>query len=145
MILTLLIVIFLGVLYGFREGMVMTQSHDFASTTAFSGVRSHTAFPFYHTINTLYNVLLIISIIILYKDLRFMSLGSYIFMLSGLSITAWRFSEIAYSISRYGRWKRYEHVNFLDIISFRLRNGSVVYWNFLWAVIAVVLLIVGGK
>jgi len=138
----IILTILFGILRGFKEGMVMIKPYDemYAIKHLESGVRCHKWFKYYHLISVFMLFAFAVLCFILSKDLP------SIMYLIGLLLLLWMATEISYG---YARWQRiitnYEHINFMDIFSIKLRGWEVYLLHILRIVVAITLLTGGTK
>lgn len=136
-ILVLMITLF-ALSRGVHEGIIMTQNQDVMHTGELDGLKGHTWFPIYHIINTIPYIILAGAVLLWTNIRKNLNLFFYI----SIMFIMWEFYEIAHTFTRTGTViPVYEHINFLDMISFRIRGmGLYLLHIFRMAIIVVSLI-----
>jgi len=128
-----------GLMRGMHEGMVMIMPGDPLSTGAAVGVRGHAGFMDYHLIAVV-GIALTAALVAQAIWWRPKPL-----LIIGLVLILWEATELGYAFARAG-WPiaGWEHVNFIDLVSFELRGYSVWALHIIRAAAGVYLIRKGG-
>ena|GEM_PF-4434073 len=116
--------VLLGLSWGLLQGMIMFPQ----------GIRNHAAFGWYHT----FFLAMMLAFASLFLDMK--KQWRNILLLLGCLILVWEFSEIGYSIARYDIKSLYEHIVFLDLISWHLTGFNVALLHFGRLLISIILI-----
>lgn len=111
-----------GAIRGVQEGMIMSMTGD-ALHTGIEGVRGHAWFQWYHAVGILSIIFCIALAFEIYSWYKFRKSALAVYV--GVTLLFWFSTEIAYSFTRWGAIRPYEHIVFADLISYELYGAKV--------------------